>query len=712
MEIARRSALLASLTVVAAASGHAADVSAPVIVNGERPDGDNRVNSISSLGPLGTTPLLDTPYSISVLPADVIQNSQAVNFKDVSKYLPLVAYQEQQGPDVLRPQTRGMQGSNFQNTKVDGMTMFITVGNALEQFQQIEVINGVSSSLYGPANPSGMFNFVQKRPADQPLHEVAATYTSGSIGTARVDFGGKIDPNGIFSYRLNALYGTGDGYVDNSRQRRLLGDLGIDVHAWTGGGVELNYSDYSLKNKGYPGWFTYGEATVLPAAPDPTRVGYGQQYAGVELHNRMGTVRLKQDLNSDWRMVAGVLHQDGTRNMNTPVNNLTSNTGNYTASFANGFAPRFVITSDTVYLNGNFDTGPLAHDLTVGTAGYKAQSYAVRVAASPASVRLGTASISDPVVFPEPVNGPPDTTNRHDSTDNYQQGFNVADTIKFNEYWSTRLALSQDWFHTHNFNAQGARTSRYSDSGISPTGSLIFKPASNMTTYVTYASSLQVGDLAPGTAANGGSSLPPYRSKEYEVGYKATFARIDFSAALFHIERPFANIEPADKVFKISGEQVNRGLELSSVGELFDGLTLFGGVTLLDARLQHTPLPATNGQSYVGAPRVKGNALFEYHIPGLHGLVAMFDYQFSGRRAANDTNSQVVAGYNLFDIGFRYTSAVATYPMTFRVAIDNVTDRAYWSTVGPSNLTGANTGSLLAHLGTPRTVLASVTMDF
>lgn len=705
---------MASLSTFAAAGGYAADVTSPtpVIISGERPEGDNRVTALSSLGPLGTTPILDTPYSVSVLPADVIQNSQATNFKDVSKYLPLVAYQEQQGPDVLRPQTRGMQGSNFQNTKVDGMTMFITVGNALEQFQQIEVVNGVSSSLYGPANPSGTFNFVQKRSTDEPLREVGVTYNSNTIGTARVDLGGKLDPDGIFGYRLNALYGTGDAYVDHSRQRRLLGDLGIDIHAWTGGVIELNYSDYSLKDKGYPGWFTYSETTILPPAPDPTRVGYGQEYAGVELHNRMGTVRIKQDLSENWRAVAGVLHQDGTRNINTPVNNLTSNTGNYTSSFANGFAPRFVITSDTAYLNGNFDTGGLAHDLTIGTAGYKAQTYSVRVAASAASVRLGTANIAAPVLFPEPANGPPDTSNRYDSTDNYQQGFNLGDTIRFNECWSTRLALSQDWFHTNNFNVQGTRTTRYSDSGISPTGSLIFKPARNMSTYVTYASSLQVGDLAPGTAANAGTSLAPYRSKEYEVGYKATFARIDFTAALFRIERPFANIDPADKVFKISGEQVNRGLELSSVGEIVDGLTVFGGVTLLDARLQHTPLPTTNGQSYVGAPRVKGNLLFEYRIPGLTGLVAQFDYQYSGRRAANDTNTQVAAGYNLFDIGARYTSMIAAFPVTLRVAVNNVTDRAYYSTVAPSNLTGANTGSLLTHLGTPRTVLASLTMDF
>ena len=102
-----------------------------VIVTGTRENEDNyRVPTLDSLGPLGATPIIDLPYSIAVLPQDLIENSQAVNFKDVSKYLPLVAYQEQQGPDILRPQTRGMQGGNFQNTKLDGMTMFITVATA------------------------------------------------------------------------------------------------------------------------------------------------------------------------------------------------------------------------------------------------------------------------------------------------------------------------------------------------------------------------------------------------------------------------------------------------------------------------------------------------------------------------------------------------------------------------------------------------------
>jgi outer membrane receptor for monomeric catechols len=101
-----------------------------------------RVESIDSLGPLGTAKLLDTPNSMAILPAALIENVQATSIKEVLKYIPLTQFQEQQGPQVLRPATRGMQGSNYQNTRQDGMTIFVTGANAVEQLQQIEVFSG------------------------------------------------------------------------------------------------------------------------------------------------------------------------------------------------------------------------------------------------------------------------------------------------------------------------------------------------------------------------------------------------------------------------------------------------------------------------------------------------------------------------------------------------------------------------------------------
>lgn len=709
-----------------------------VVIHTSRDKGDYRVRTLDSVGPLGNEPLVDTPYSISVLPSDLIENTQAVNFKEVSKYMPLVSFQEQQGPDILRPMTRGYQGSNFANTKIDGMTIFMTGVTSMEQFDQIEVVSGASSSLYGPVPPSGEFNMVTKRPTDYDLGEFTADYASDSIGTAKADLGGKLDHNGILSYRFNAVYGDGQGYVSQSHERRSLVDLGIDVRPWEHTALELNYSSNTLLTQGFQGWFTYADAQqknaayiTLPPAPDPQQEGLGQPYAGVYLRTDMAETRIKQDFSDNWHLVAGILNETVERNIYTAVNNLTSASGNYNTNYASGFAPRFAITSNVAYLNGSFETFGIGHDFTLGSAGYRASSYSVITAAittcppSATSTCLGSANLADPMIFPQPVQGPPNVNHGHiyDSSDQRQQGVNINDTLKFTDQWMLRLGASQDWFRTNNFNNKSVQTGEFGSHGISPSGSIIYKPTSRSTLYATYVSSLQSdADTAPASTStvsvvNAGASLAPYRSKEYEVGYKIDFDRIYLTAALFDMDRPFANTFPVAGnlnrvIYETVGDQVNRGLELAAVGQVAGRLTIYGGITLLNSTMENTPLASTDKQPYVGTAKVKGNVLLEYHVPTLSGLVATFDYQFSGPRPGDDTDQFSVAGYNLLDVGARYTLRMWGNAVAWRLAVENLTDRHYWSTIGPSNITGANTGNLVAHLGAPRTLQASVTVKF
>ena len=131
-----------------------------------------RVDTVKIGGPLGAAPILDVPYSVNVLSRQLIDDTQSRNFKETAKYLPLVSFQEMQGPEVLRPESRGMQGSNMQNDRKDGMGIAVTTPSAMEEYEQVEVITGLGGPLYGPANPSGIFNFVTKRPTNEPLTRI------------------------------------------------------------------------------------------------------------------------------------------------------------------------------------------------------------------------------------------------------------------------------------------------------------------------------------------------------------------------------------------------------------------------------------------------------------------------------------------------------------------------------------------------------------
>ena len=121
-----------------------------------------------------------------------------------------------------------MQGSNMQNDRKDGMGFAVTTPSALEEYEQIEVVNGLTSSLVGPANPSGIFNFVTKRPTEEFFNEIELDYEADTVATAHIDSGGRFGRRKMFGYRTNLLLGDGEGYVDHSQLRRQLAAVAGD----------------------------------------------------------------------------------------------------------------------------------------------------------------------------------------------------------------------------------------------------------------------------------------------------------------------------------------------------------------------------------------------------------------------------------------------------------------------------------------------------
>jgi iron complex outermembrane recepter protein len=736
------------------------DVSAGAVENAYR------VDNVEAGGPLGTIPILDLPYSINVISRQLIDDTQSRNFKEAAKYLPLVSFQEMQGPEVLRPETRGLQGSNMQNDRKDGMGIAVTTPSALEEYEQVEVINGLGGPLYGPANPSGMFNFVTKRPTERRFNEIELGYEGASVGTIHVDSGGRLGRNEMVGYRTNLLLGDGEGYVPGSQLRRQLAAFSGDARPTANTLVEGNFSYYSLFQHGYPGWFAYSPTTtplstpgsksvLLPEdAPDPARAGYGQSFSGVDLTSKIGELRVKHDFGSNWHLVVGALDQRSDRNINTAVNQLLDNSGNYKSYLANSLsslAPRFHVASDLAFLTGRFKTGRLHHDVTAGSTGYRFASYSP--VTSPPKTALCTANtpqgicqanIDDPLIFVVPPTGIFSYAKTSPSTGIYgssiirQQGFSLSDTITLTPRWLIRLGASQDWTWTDSYTDSAStgyrRTSipgGYVNQGVSPSASVLFKPRADTTVYATFADSIQAPDVA---AANSGNivivnanrALPPYRSKEEEIGYKLRVRRANFSTALFKLERPFANyatgvVDPVCGVqsgttncqaFRISGNQINYGAEAMVSGRIFESLMVTGGFTALSPKLTDTGIAATNNRNFVGIPDYKSNILAEYRVPMLSGAFFNFDWQHVARRPIDDINSAFTPQYNTFDFGARYSTKIRGKSATWRVTVNNFTGVHYWSTLGPGSITGQSTGSYLGHLGEPRLVTASLRFDF
>lgn len=654
----------------------------------------------TSVGPLGEKTLLDTPYSISIVPASLAENQQLQSVREAFRFIPTV-----QGENI-RPQTRGLQAGVVQNTRIDGLSIAATTDYPIEQFERIEVLNGLSGALYGPASPAGTFNYVLKRPTATPVRTLTFGYMSSQSLIEHLDLGGHFGNDERFGYRLNLLNQNGEGDVEGSRLRRQLASLAFDVRFSPDTTLETNFSTYHYLSTGFPGTFALARNVPFPSAPDPTRPGYGQSWAGDDNVTNLFSAALKHDFNENWHLRAGVLRQTSDRASTVPTNTITRKSGAYTTTTATTTYSLDTIVSNTLALNGHVDFAGLSHDVFVSNTGFFWNRYRPF---QTGAITLGNASIDAPQSFAKPPL--PDFSNRYRSVNTVQQSISVGDTVGFGKHWSALLAASQSWIHTENYNRHGASTSRYDASGVSPTASLMYKPLENMTAYLTYADSLQQGDNAPAGSANAGSSLAPYRSRQWELGYKVDIDRMTLGAALYRIERPYAYVGD-DNVFAERGRQVNRGLELTATGAVTRDLNVFAGISLMDPRVFDTGSAATSDKQILGLSHVVFNALVDYAVPAVPGLGFNVNVSYASRRPGNNTNTEYVDGYTVFDLGARYRTKIAGKSVTLRVAVDNITNRHYWANIAPSGQNGySGTGNGTGTLGAPRTVRASLQVD-
>ena len=689
-------------------------------------EGGYRAESVS-MGPLGNKDPMEIPFSVNVVPGDILQNQPTTGMTALTKYDPSAQYEARGGMYIGRPQTRGFEGTISENNRMDGLNVTMTTAYPMEQFERIEILNGLAGSLYGPASPSGVFNLVLKRPTEKPLYELDVSnvsYGTQTNSSYHADLSGPLGNN--FGYRVNLLYDSGHEWAYNSTINRKLTSLALDWHGLPKTVVELNFSYYELMEQGFPAGFTYGSSTTspstnirLPGALDPTRDGYGQGWAGYDLTTRTASVRVKHDFSDDWHLTTGFLDQNASRNVFQILNTLTDNSGDYKTTLGalpNANSTTFIVDSELLNLNGRVKTGDLTQDLVLGTSGQNRSSTSLSTPF--ATQTVGTANINAPVSFAEPVWQEKQAS--YISSVIQEQALNAVDTLTYKS-WSALLSTSYSWLNSTAYNVNGGVTpgGKSRGEGFSYGASLMNKPIENMLVYFSYADSLQQGDTAPTGTANQNVTLSPYRSTQYETGVKLSLDKLDLTSAVFRIDRPYA-YAGSDNVFKVQGEQVNYGLELMAVGEIIDRVKIYGGVTLLDPELTDTGNAATNNKYVIGVPKVQSNVYMEYRMPFITGLTPSINVHYTGRRAADEENMSYADAYTTIDLGIRYVTWMFEKQTTFRVTANNVTDKQYWASVMPSNINGGATGGTgnststvnTAYLGTPREIIVSMQMNF
>jgi iron complex outermembrane receptor protein len=227
--------------------------------------------------------------------------------------------------------------------------------------------------------------------------------------------------------------------------------------------------------------------------------------------------------------------------------------------------------------------------------------------------------------------------------------------------------------------------------------------------YGNYSVLLSLGPQAPFWA--GGLYLAPYRTRQAEVGAKfEPGQRILVTTALFHMRAPFfypkAIDDLGDQNFVSEGHESHNGIELNAEGKAASWLRLTASAAGIRAISSDTGTPAFDNKQVLNVPHLRTALFADLALPHAHGLHLMPGWSYTGRKEATRDDQVSVAGYNLFNVGARYTPGGDQGRVTLRLYADNITDKRYWKD------TGASYGDTFIHLGAPSTVRASAHYTF
>ncbi|WP_218188606.1 TonB-dependent receptor [Bordetella ansorpii] len=650
-------------------------------------------------GLLGNQDVMDLPYSMSSYTESFLRANSAKTIADA------VAYD----PSVMVSQTGGMVDSysirgfpiaegNVGETAFNGVYGVAPNYRAFTPYvERVEVLKGATGLLYGispDGGVGGVINVVPKRAADEPITRLSANYGLRSVAGVQADVGRRFGDEQQWGVRVNGSHEQGDTSVDNQHRKVTVGALGLDYRD-----EKLSASlDLVQQNEDWDApsrVFSVGAGIAVPDAPNGHR-NAAQSWGWSKLEDRSALLDLEYRVNDRLTFFGNAGHGESKVDRLFDQQMVFSNSaGDFSSTPRYGI---FKVERNTASAGARlgFETGAIRHTATIQATALEVTNYQN----SADGTRL-TSNLYSPVRYPEqdvakPGNLPRVANSRLNS-------LALSDTLSMLDDRVQLIAGARyvqidadNWDRV-----TGARTSQYSDQAWTPALGLIYRPSPSTMLYTSYIEGLSRGDVAPQTASNEGEMLAPYKSRQYEVGFKADFDRVMATVSLFQIVKPSAFVE--NGVFGANGKQRNRGVELSLQGEPVKGVRLLGGMTWLDAELTRTSDPALRGNHPIGVPNWHATLGAEWDLPGMRGVTLTSGVIHSARQYVNQQNNAYLPAWTRVDVGARYVTALQGRDVTFQLNLQNVFNKSYWS--------GVSQYGAFA-LGTSRTLSLSASVAF
>ncbi len=663
----------------------------------------------ASVGGFGEASLFDTPASVVAIDREQMQNlsirstSDAMAFDaSVSDAYNAVGYAEQFS-------IRGFKLDNNSSYRKDGLILAADTQIPLENKDRIEILKGLSGLQAGISSPGGVINYVTKRPTATPLLSTTVGVSERGTLYGAVDAGGRFADT-RFGYRINAAGEKLRSYVRGADGERQFVSGAFDWQMSPDALLQLDV-DYQHKSQlTAPGYQLLANALLPPNVSPKTFLGDQPWARPVDTVSSNVGLRFEYKLAPDWHASVAVNKHWFKRDDFTAFPYGCSNEGD-------GFYPGYCSNGDyDVYdyqstgerktplgaqaqIQGKFATGALRHQATFGL------TYSTRKNSNGDYVYdyAGSSNIYQNVIVPPAIGNPTTGTVlvRHQDR---ERGAYAQDIVTLSDRVVLHAGLRYESVHSDDL-VDGEQV-RSVDNFLLPNVALVWRALDTVNLYASVAQGMEYGGIAGIELDNHGVSLSPKRSKQIEIGAKATVnASLELAAALFEIKRGHEYTNTARNLFVREGEERNRGIELSAQGKATPQLSYMVSATALNTLVTGTTDAAINGKRVADVPALKTSAYVEYAVPALPGLKVNGQWQYAGKKAFQEDNRTFVPGYHVFNLGAQYGLKLAGVATTVRARVENVADRFYWRDVSP------DLGGYLLP-GAPRTFAVSAQFDF
>jgi catecholate siderophore receptor len=597
-------------------------------------------------------PLRDIPQTVNVVPQSVLRDQGARSLQDVLKTIPGVGLSHGDGQ---RDQVTIRGFSAIADQFIDGLRDDALYFRDLSNIQQVEVIKGPASVLYGRGSSGGLINRITKKPGVDKS-EVTAQFGSWNQRRGEFDLARNYGDKGL-AFRVTGALERADSYRDQQflDRKALSPSLSFGLGTDTSLLVQGEYlSDRRVTDFGIPAY--RGRPVDVPpgtyyGAANARDVDYTQAEVtalGFTLNHRF---------NSEWSLRNAFRHYDYSLNRNNTLVG-SVNEAAMTASLNHSNVRR----DEDGYFNQTellqkTKLGGMAHQLLYGMEfGKQNKDQLFRT-----QNNVATVSLFNPVLPVLPL-----TANAAPSTDNLgilsTGSVYVQDLVTLSERWKALAGVRYDDFQQETRERRpGQPNLSRTDRAWSPRAGLVYQPALNQSYYASYSKSFQPSGELFALAANN-AQLAPEETASHEIGAKFDFldGRASATASLFRLQRSnIKTTDPATNRLIPLGVQRTDGAELTFTGELPRGWQIWSGYAYLDARVTSS-VAVDAGQPVQG----KRATLTPQHSANLwltkslgRGFGAGAGVNYAGDRFANPGNTVTLPGYTTVDAMAYYRMA-------------------------------------------------------